>query len=247
MSEPLGFRLDVPLLEEIQHSERRLGGVLERVGEVPDEVGFDADLWPLWQDGPSCTGHFLVRAGYWMTGEQWSPYQPWWWGRVIDGGDPDALLEVGVRTRAMVKAAGKHGMCPWDSYNPQSPGYSRIGPPPAMARMQAQEKLMVVRPIFATGDLLGQRLADSLHRGQACGVVVEVDEAYDRPDGDLVGPLRGPSRGLHIVGCDRARRVAPGRFEVREEGSWGRGRGRKWLHPDRVGAAPAAYYVESIT
>ncbi len=244
MSESTGFVLDVPLLEEVQASDLRFGAVQDRISSLNDQGGFDSDEWALWQDGESCTGHMLTRAGFWMTGIKFSPYQPWYWGRVRDLG-PDNVFNIGVSPRSMSAAVSKHGMCRWEAYNPKSPGYDRNGKPPGMARMQAQDADVKLRPIFSSGDRLCERLADSLERKRAVGLVVVVDEAYKNPDGELVGPPSG-SGGLHIVGCDQYRKDSDGRIWLREEGSWGIRRGRKWLHPDRVGRSVWACDVEKF-
>jgi hypothetical protein len=215
------------------------------IGSFGDEGGFDAEPWILDQVGESCTGHVAAQWDYLLTGERGSPYFPWYWGRVWDSG-PDMVFNVGVSLGAMRKAFEAHGVCPWEQWNPKTPGFERDGVPPALARMRAQKRNLDCTVLYDSGRALAERVASELDRQRPCGFVVVVDEAFSSYREGVLGVATGGG-GFHILAIDRYR-VRSGRIELRGVNSWGQwGEGGLcWVSEERLAQSPAVVSCRGV-
>jgi hypothetical protein len=211
----------------------------EQIGSFPAEGGFDAEPWILDQFGESCTGHVAAQWDYLLTGEKGSPYFPWYWARVWDSG-PDMVFDVGASLGAVKMAFEKHGICPWDEWNPTLPHFEINGVPPALSRMKAQKKNLDVTVLYDSGRELAERVASELSRGRPCAFVAVVDAAMSNYRGGVLERAKSGG-GFHIMTIQRYR-TRNGRIEVGGPNSWNRFWGEDgwyWADEERLAQAPA--------
>lgn len=194
----------------------------------------------------ACTGHNGAQLVYGLTGRKVSPWMLWYYGRLRDGAA--TVLNTGVRTSAMIEAFRKHGACYYDAWRPGLVGFDYHGQPPALLRLQAQRFNLSVTPLYERGQRLVERIVDALARGRPCGLVVRVDDGFDRAGSDPIGPESGTTRGQHIITPWSFYRGADGSYVIECVNSWGREHGDSGivrLTQERAGQAPFACIANS--
>lgn len=229
------------------HVEIALGSAPVR----PLEGGIDLDPWVLDQGNEeSCVPQMAIGHIYGLTGRKCSPYVLWWAARVVDGGDPKKLRNVGVSVRALLRALRDHGACAWETLPPHE-GYDFNSEPPAFARIAAQKNNLDVVPIWADGTDAIEAACEALDQKLPVGVVVNVDDAYSTPGfGGVVGLERGDVRGQHGVTAWRYRTADTGRREFLSPGSWGTtfgDGGLTWLDESRIAHTPFLWFSRGVS
>jgi len=211
------------------------------------------------QHGNSCVGHCLFqqerlwRQANGALGRDVSPYYPYWWARRRAVTDEAFITDMGCQPYHAVRAASKHGLVPLDDWAPWGPrGFGIDTPPPATLRIRAQRVSMTLRPIYATGDAMVERVVDSLAQNRPVMLAVAVDDAFMSDGGsDVIRAPRGSTAGmLHAVTAYGYRAAeGAGYWQVRIANSWGerwRDRGRAWLGHGAVAAARWAGELVSV-
>jgi hypothetical protein len=172
----------------------------------------------------------------------------WLYGRLRDGATAETLSNMGVRTSAMLAAFRKHGACSYEAWRPGLVGFDYHGQPPALLRLQAQRYNLNVTPLYERGQRLVELIVDALARGRPCGLVVRVDDGFDRAGSDPVGPESGATRGQHIITPWSFYRSAGG-YVIECVNSWGSAHGDGGivrLTAERAGQAPFACIANSV-
>lgn len=164
----------------------------------PLEGGLEREVWELFQEGESCTGHFAVESTYGLTGIKCSPYPPWWAARAYDA--PLApIRNVGCSTASFVRALREHGACEWRHWNPESFGFDINKVPPGLARLNGQRHKLDLVPLYGDREQIVEAALVSLSRGCPVGIVVGTTEQFDRPIDGEIGPIVETVPGDHIV------------------------------------------------
>ncbi len=245
----LGYKPD-PDPTRLQRLGSGYRGAKARIRSValPSKGGFAREPWHIWQNGyEACTGFAMVKGVHAMTGEKLSPYVPYFFARLYDLGLSN-MADIGARPSLVTLAAEKHGAPPYEGWHPKRSDFDINREPGYMARMSGQKFKIDLRPIYATGSRLVERVVDSLNRKQAVVLTVRVDESFSKAEGVIPGSS-GSVRGKHLVFLDRfrteQRRLD---WEVRADNSW-RGwgvDGLQWLSAARVAEAPWAAFIKGV-
>jgi hypothetical protein len=235
-----------PSDEERARHGARVGAL--RAGD-PAVLPFTRAPWILDQlDSEACTMHEAVEALYALTGFLGSPWPGWWLARHADllPGQRD-VANVGVSTYAALRTMERHGIPPWDVWHPGMERFSYSAAPPALARTGGQGHRLNVTPIW-TDPEEGVRAA--LSRGLPCGIVVEVDPAFEAASGGRVPAESGASRGKHMLTLWPFRSPEEADGEPLLVNSWGPSwgdRGTARVSWDRIRSAPFLCFSELAT
>lgn len=240
MNHPTGWLPDPPPTAELLGAGS--GYVRELLGaSLGDEGGLERAPWILSQEGESCTGHFGAQAIYGLTGEQASPYLPWFFARVHDHRTED-VPDTGCSVAAFTRALQEHGACSYEHWHPLHPDFAltgKLAKPPGLARVEAQKRNLDLLPLYGSGSEVVHGVCAALDRGQPVGIVVGVNEQF-RNAGVAIGPRERGVRANHIVTGWRYRVRGDGSREVLVVNSWGYGWGSSgctWLHESWIAAA----------
>jgi hypothetical protein len=215
---------------------------------LPNSGGVTREPWILDQGQTnSCTGHNGVQLVYGLTGDRCSPWFPWFFGRMHDG-EKLPPRNVGVRSSSMLRALRNHGTVLHEHWCDGVPGFRTNKLPPGLLRQRAQKHNVDVAAINASGGALVDRIVNALAQGLPCGLVVRVDEAFERARENVVGRESGSIRGLHIITPWRF--VMDGGYVISCVNSWGRGHGDSGivhLSAERVAQAPFACIAKGVS
>lgn len=228
--------------ERATHIERV--GALRAGGTVVEP--FARAPWILDQgSSEACTGHWSVQTLWGLAGAHLSPWVPWWLARRADDPGVHEVANVGVSTYALVRAIERHGAPAYDTWRPGVERFSYSAAPPALARVGGQRHRLKVTPIWTDPE---ESVRVALSRGLPCGIVVEVDPAFEAAAGGRVPAESGVSRGKHMLTLWPEQLVDDA--EPLLVNSWGQSwgdRGTARVSRDRIRSAPFLCFSELAT
>jgi hypothetical protein len=201
---PMGWEDDAP--EALALISEPLFG-----SETPNADGaVPREIWELFQEGQSCTGHGLVQGDYGLTGKRNSPYAVWWDGRAEEypyiAQDPNGHMpNVGLSMTQIMTAAQYSGGCQWDLWNPTMAEFSIHAKPPGLALVDTQSHNYDVAAVLGFGDALPTAAAVSLDSWSKQDgprevplIALDVDQALIDYKGGILREQSGPSLGGHM-------------------------------------------------